>query len=880
MRTTSLTLRWSLRLLRAISALVPAAARADWLREWEAELLHRSQRLAAQHSHWRHDMDLFRRALGALPDAAWLRRQFTADAEIVQDIRYGARALRQTPSFAMSAIFILALGIGGTVTIVTLLDTLLMRSLPYYDAERVVTIWQRSRVAEQDDVAPGNYLDWRDRARSFSHVVAINPNSYDYSGGGEPEVFFGATVSEGFFDALGVQPVLGRGFTAEEMKQGRNVAVITWGLWQRRFGGDPTLINRAITLEDEPWTIVGILPRDFAPELLKRTKDIEVWTPKVFRDYEKNIRGSAWWNVVARLKPGVTLEQAQAEMDAISAALAREYPRTNDGVRAVVMPLRDHMAGPVRTPLFIMLGAVVLVLGIGCANVGSLLLARGMQREREFAVRAALGAGRGRIIRQLVAESLLLSGIATVAGVALAHAGIRMVVALAPGGIDRLQEAAIDGRVLAFTALLSTATALAFGLWPAVQLSRRDYDALRERGRTASSASMRRMLIVAEVGFALVLLAGAGLLIRSFSRLLAVDPGFSPKKVVALQVFASGRTTTTDRLRTFFGATMERLRGLPGVEEVGAVSAMPFITANIDIRSELAIVGRPAAPDGQPRGTYVTIATPGYFRAMGIPVLAGRSLDERDTAKTSPVVVITQALRRRDWPSSDPIGSRVRVQWHGEPHEAEIVGVVGDLRHDGLDRGTRPEMFFPHDQLPFGSMTYVLRASGDPAGLIAAAKREVWAVNPRQTFYDTATVEGLIDASVVRQRFSTALMAVFALFALILCATGIYGVLSFTMGQRTREIGVRMALGADAPAIRRMVLREGAAVIAVGVALGLAGAIVATRLLRTLLFEIRPGDPATLLTVCVLLSAVGLAACYIPARRATRIDPIVALRID
>jgi putative ABC transport system permease protein len=881
MRNVPFVLRLSLRILRLIGALVPAAARVDWLREWEAEVHHRSMRLAALPRHdWRHDMDLFRRALGALPDAAWLRRQFTADAEIVQDVRYGARALRQTPTFAVSAILILALGIGGTVAIVTLLDTLLIRGLPYREADRVVTVWQRTRAAEKDDVAPANFLDWRDRARSFSHIAAAHPHSYDYTAGGEPEVLFGAMVSEGFFDAVGVQPVAGRSFTADDFTQKRKVAVITWGLWQRRFGGDPGLVDRVVTFEDEPWMIVGILPRDFAPELLPRPRDIEVWTPKIFQTYEKNIRSSAWWNVVARLNVGVTIEQAQAEMDAISTALGREYPRTNNGVRAVLTPLRDHMAGPVRTPLFIMLGAVVLVLAIGCANVASLLLARGMQREREFAVRAALGAGRGRIVRQLITESLLLSGLACAAGIALAHAGIRLLVSLAPGQIDRLQEAAIDGRVLAFAAVLSTATAIAFGLAPALQLSRPDHDAIRERTTTGANRTTRRALIVAEVAFALVLLAGAGLLIRSFGRLMSVDPGFSPKKVVALQVFAWDRATTPDRLRAFFGVSLDRLRALPGVEEAGAVSAMPFISANIDIRSEMSVIGRPQARDGDARGVFLTIATPGYFRAMSIPMKAGRSFDERDTAATAPVVVITEALRRRDWPAADPIGSRVEVQWQGQPHQAEIIGVVGDLRHDGLDRGTRPEMFLPHDQLPFGSMTYVMRAAGDPAALIEASKREVWAVNPQQTFYDAATVDGLIDASVVRQRFSTTLMAVFALFALILCATGIYGVLSFTMGQRTREIGVRMALGADAASIRRMVLGEGAAVIAVGVGVGLAGALVATRLLQTLLFEIRPGDPLTLLSVSAVLSMVGLAACYVPARRATRIDPLVALRTE
>jgi putative ABC transport system permease protein len=881
MRPPSVVLRLSLWFLRIVSAIVPAAARAEWRREWEAEVLYRAARAPdGSAPDWRDDVDLARRTMGALPDAAWLRRQFTADADFVADVRYGARALRQTPGFAAAAVGILALGLGATVTIVTLLDTLLVRDLPFHDAGRVVTIWQQSPAAERDDVAPGNFLEWRARARSFSHVASVQPHSYDYTGSGEPEVLFGAMVSEGFFDAIGVAPALGRPLVAADHRPGTRVAVITWGLWQRRFAGDPAVVNRAATFEGEPWTIVGVLPREFAPELLPRPGDIDVWTPKVFADYEKDIRGSAWWNVVARLRPGVPIEEAQAELDAISAALGREFPQTNASVRARLVPLRDHLAGPVRTPLLVMFGAVVLVLAIGCANVASLLLARGMQREREFAIRAALGAGRGRIIRQLVAESLLLAALASAAGLALAHAGIRLVVALAPGGLARLEEAAIDGRVLAFAALLTTATAMAFGLVPALQLSRPDRDAIRERSASGPRGGARRALIVAEVAFALVLLAGAGLLIRSFTRLLAVDPGFSPKQVVALQVFAWNQHTTADNLRVFFRDTIDRLRALPGVDEVGAVSAMPFISANIDIRAELNVIGRPPAARGQARGAFLTVATPGYFRAMGVPLLRGRLLDGRDTARTPPVVLITDALRRRDWPAGDPIGSRVRVAWQGKPYEAEIVGVVGDLRHDGLDRGTRPEMFFPLEQMPFGSMTYVLRAAGDPAALINAAKREVWAVSPEQAFYDAATVEGLIGTSVVRQRFSTTLMALFAVFALVLCASGIYGVLSFTTGQRTREIGVRMALGADARTIRSMVLREGGLVIAAGVGLGVAGAAISTRFLRTLLFQVQPGDPATLAAVSALLLAVGLAACYVPARRATRVDPLVALRAE
>ena len=828
-------------------------------------------------------MDLLRRALGALPDAAWLRRQFTADAEIAQDVRHGMRMLRKSPGFVIPAVFILALGLGGTVSIATLLNTLLFQPLPYADADRIVTVWQQptERPDEREDVAPANFIDWRERSRSFESMAAVIPYSFDYTGGGDPEVFFGAQVTTGFFDAIGTSPAIGRAFLPDEhVKGARPVVIISHGLWQRRFGSDPAIVNSVISMDGDQWTIVGVLPREFAPQLMPRPGELGVWTPKTIQDHEKRTRGSAWWNVVARLKPGVTREQAQAEMDTISTALAREYPGTNERITAAVVPLREHLMGDIRLPLFVMLGAVVLVLVIGCANVASLLLARGMEREREFAIRSALGAGRGRLVRQMVAESLILATLAAVAGVALAYWGVNAIVALAPAGVLRLHDAAIDSRMLAFAVALTAVTALAFGLLPALQFSRPEQDAMRERQGGAPRRRVRRGLVAAEVALALVLLTGAGLLIRSFGRLLAVDPGFSPKNVVALQVFAWDRHGSPDRTRVFFNTTIDRLRTLPGVQSVGAVSAMPFITANIDIKSPIAVVGRPQASEREQRGGYLTIATPDYFRTMSIPLREGRFLEETDREHAAPVAVVTDALKRREWPAESPVGHRIRIQWQGQPHEVEIVGVVGQVRHDGLDSAPRAEVYVPLAQVPFASMTYVMRAHGDPAGLIQAAKREVWAVDPLQTFYDTVTVEGLVDASVVRQRFSTTLLSAFALIALILCATGIYGVISFTTAQRTREIGVRMALGASASEIRGMVLREGGALIAMGVVLGLAGAFAGARFMQSLLFEVGPGDPLTLGAVSVLLAAVGLAACYMPARRATRVDPLVALRVE
>jgi putative ABC transport system permease protein len=877
-------LRACLILVRLSAVLVPQPSRAEWRAEWDAEIRHRWALLDRRHHlDWRTRMDLFRRVLGSLPDAAWLRRQFTVDAELVHDVRHGARMLRKSPLFTVSAVLILALGIGGTVSIVTLLDTLLFRPLIYDDADRVVTVWQRmeARPGELDDVSPGDFLDWRERSRSFTNIAAAIPYSHDYTGGTEPEVVFGQQVTEGYWDAAGVKFLLGRGFLGREHVKGApRVAVLGYGFWQRHFGGNPAIVNSSISLDGEPYTVVGVLPKDFNLQLLPRPGELGVWTPKIIEEYEKRTRGSAWWNVVARLAPGVTIDQAQSEMTAISTAIARENPRTNMGRSAAVVPLREHLMGDVGFSLYVMLGAVLLVLAIGCANVASLLLARGIEREREFAIRAALGAGRARLVRQLVAESLLLSMVAALAGVGIAYWMIGIIVSLAPAEIARLHDASIDGRMLLFAAALTTMTAVGFGILPAWQFSRPGRDAIRERHSTGARTAWRRALVGAEVALALMLLTSAGLLIRSFERLLAVDPGFSPRQVVALQVFAWDRNGSPDRSRMFFDRTLARLRSIPGVQSTGAVSAMPFISANINIKSTLDIDGRPQLSNGDQRIVYVTVATPGYFETMSIPLREGRLLEHRDSQTASRVAVISDALRRREWPDESPIGRYIKVQWEGRPVKAEIVGVVSQIRHDGLDRAPRAEVFLPLDQSPFASMTYVVRGTGSPKALVDAAKREIWAVDPLQTFYDTPTVQGLVEKSVVRQRFSVTIMTAFAIVALVLCATGIYAIVSVTTSQRTREIGVRMALGADRSTIRRMVLREGTMLVGLGVVGGLVGAALSARFLRSLLFEVRPGDPLTFAIVCALLVAVGLAACYLPARRATRVDPLVALRVE
>jgi putative ABC transport system permease protein len=861
--------------------IVPRGTRGEWRAEWESEFRHRHGALAdARRLDWSSNMDLVRRALGAFPDATWIRRQFTTDSEFAQDVRHGLRVLWRAPGFSVTAITILSLGLAGTVSIATLLDTLLFRPLPYADAERVVTVWQRSAAGERDDVAPANFLDWRERSTSFEGLAAVVPYSYDYTGGANPEVFFGAQVTEGFFETLGTRPMVGRTFASAEHATGaKRVVIITHGLWQRRFNGDPGILNGPISLDGQPYTIVGILPPDFRPQLLPRPGELSVWTPKVIREYEKGIRDSAWWNVVGRLKPGVSIDQANTEMASVAAALGREYPTTNERVGVNVVSLRDYLAGEVATPLYVTLAAVFLVLLIGCANVANLLLARGLKRHREFAIRAALGAGRARLVRQMIGESLLLSVVAAAAGVAMAYWLISAIVALAPAGVLRLQDARLDGRMMTFAAMLTTLTALAFGVLPALQFSRPNRDVMRERQPSSGRSQARRVLVAGEIALAVVLLVGAGLLIRSFERLVSVDPGFSPENTVALQVFVHDRHGSPVQTRTFFRETLTRMSQLPGVDAAGAVSAMPFAMSNIDIRSTFDVVGRPARTAAA-RGVYVTIATPGFFKALAVPLREGRLLEAQDSEQAPVVAVISEALKRREWPNESPIGRRIRVDWQGDPMEAEVVGVVSQLRHDGLDSVARPEVFLALDQVPFGSMTYVIRGSLPAEDLIAAGRSAVWSVDPQQPFYEVRGVEQMVAASVVRERFSMTLLAAVAGVALLLCAIGIYAVVSFTTAQRTREIGVRMALGADRSSIRSMVLREGAVMVAAGLTVGVLAALATTRYLQTLLFEIRPTDPLTLVGVCVLLSGAALLACYVPAARATRVDPVVALRID
>jgi putative ABC transport system permease protein len=815
--------------------------------------------------------------------------------ELIHDVKMALRQLRSRPGFSLLAVLVIALGIGAATAIFSVLDTLVLRTLPYDDADRIVTIWENNRESGllRDDVAPANFLDWREQAESFEAIAALEPYSLDLAGDERPEVLFSGRVTESFFEVLGTRALYGRTFRAEDYAEGK-VVVIGERLWERRFGSDPDLVGRAIELDGEPYTVVGIVPQYFDPNLNPTVRERETWIPLVLEGWEETVRGSRWWRVVAKLREETSLAEARAEMDAISGRLATDYPETNAAIRANVVPFHDHLLGNARPALFILQGAVLFLLLIACANIASLLLARGTERESEFAIRAALGAGRPRLMRQLLTESATLAVVGGAVGVLLALWGVDLLAAIGPTGIPRLDEVSVDGRVLGFAVVLVLGTALLFGIIPAAHFSRPDLQSSMKETRTSTAGSARQRIrngmVVAEVALSVILVVGAGLLARSFVSLLEVDPGFRPARVAAVQIFRYTEGETSEQRRVFFAEALDRIRALPGIRSAGAVTALPMIEANIAVQRQFQIEGRALERPEDTPNTFVAFATGDYFRTMGIPLLAGRVIERSDGPDGRRVAVITESLAHRYWPAESPIGQRVRVDPHGdEDDEAageqgwEVVGVVGQVRHDGLDHEPRPELFLPHAQVSgglAGSMTLVARTEGDPAAYLEPMQEQVWALDPTQTIYRAATLGELLAKSVATRRFNLGLLGSFAAIALLLAAVGIYGVISYTTKARTHEIGVRMALGAGHGKVLREVMGRGLVLTLIGVAIGLLGSLGLTRVMTDLLYGIGPRDPLTFVGVAVLLAAVALMATYLPARRATAVDPAVTLRSE
>ena len=799
---------------------------------------------------------------------------------IIKDIKFAARSLLKRPGFTVIVVLTLALGIGANAAVFSVINAVLLRPLPYRDAERVVVLWQNNLTAQipNTDVSPANFIDWNEQSNSFEAMAGIEPFGFSMVGEGEPERFSAWLVTSGFFQVAGTEPQLGRNFTAEEYQPGNNqVVVLSHGLWQRRFGGDASVVGRKLTLNGQPYVVVGVMPQEF-----QLPPDREIWAPLVITEQKRQLRGATFWNVIGRLKPQTTVAQAQEEMNGIAARLAAQYPDANAGMGASVVPIFEQITGQISSALWVLAGAVGLVLLIACVNVANLLLVRVSERQREFAIRRALGAERLRLLRQTLTESLLLVVVGGGIGVLLASWLVKLIPALASANFPRVDSISMDLRVVLFACGVSVLTAIVFGLVPAIQFWRNDIQSsLKESGRniggTPARHGLRRALVVSEVAIAVVLLAGAGLLFRSFVRLMQVDPGFSKENVLALQVFLSRSYIDPAKMVGFFDQSLEKIKALPGVEAAAVVTSPPFI--NLESDATFSVVGRPAPPPGSDLSAFFTAVSSEYLDALSIPLKRGRFFNAFDGPGSQQVVVINEAMARRHFPNEDPIGSRLIVNF-GQPETREVVGVVADVLHSGLHTQPRAQMFVPHRQSASSYMTFVVKTAKDPAAQLAVVKRAIREVNPNQTFARTATMEELVSDSLKQRRFNLLLLGLFAVIALLLASIGIYGSISYSTRQRTSEIGVRIALGAQSRDVLRLVVGQGVGMALVGVAIGLGAAFLLTRAIRSLLFGVSPTDPITFIAISVLLLLTALIASVIPARRATKVDPLVALRSE
>jgi putative ABC transport system permease protein len=789
--------------------------------------------------------------------------------------------LWKSPGFTAVIVLALGIGIGATTAIFSVVNAILLRALPYGDPDRIVMVWMDNRKLDldQDFHSYPNYADYRDQNQTFDEIAAFNDRSFNLTGSGDPERIIGAWSSANLFSVLGTEPAIGRVFTVEEEEPGKDlVVVLSHGLWQRRFGGDPAIVGQQVSMNGVNRTVIGIMPPQFAfPR-----KETEVWVPLAINQNLKNARGAFFLKSVGRLKPEVSLEQAQADTKTIATRLAQEYDYLSSyGVNLV--RLHDQIVGNVRPALLVLLGAVAFVLLIACANVANLLLARAAVREREIAIRTALGAGRWRIVRQLLTESLLLSLAGGALGLLLAFWGLDVLVALSPQDIPRLDQIRIDGRVLAFTLLVSLLTGLIFGLAPALQASKPDLnESLKEGGRGSTGgihgSRVRSILVISEIALSLILLIGAGLMIRSFQRLLEFDLGFNPERLLTLKVqLAGSRYGQGQQVVSFYDQLLQRVESLPGVESAGAVSDV-FLSKTPN-STTFSLEGRPDPPPAEDIEVPFDSISPNYFRVMGIPLLKGREFDHRDVADAPGVVIINDTFARMFFPGEEPVGRRFRYRGDNNPW-LTIVGVVADMRRTGFDSEVRPETFLPYAQNPSGRLTLIVRASSDPSALVGSIRSEVSQIDPGQAVYDVKTMDKWLGEMVSQRRFNMMLLAIFAGVALILAAVGIYGVISYSVTQRTHEIGIRIALGAARRDVMRLVVGQAAKLTGVGLGAGLVAAFALTRLMTSLLYGVSATDPVTFALIPFVLAAVALLSSYIPARRAAKVDPMIALRYE
>ena len=806
-----------------------------------------------------------------------------------QDVRYGARMLTKHKAFTAVAVITLALGIGANTAIFSVVNELLLRPLPYRDAERIVMLWEVSPEGRrQNTTSRANFRAWRSQNSSFEHMAAFSDQRFNLTDTGEPEELSAQMATPELFGILGVDPLLGRALLPDDDGPGKApVAVLSYPLWQRRFGGQSNIIGQEITLNGIKFTVIGVMPPNFQFHIKHRSgtgRPAELWTVLPMPSGGAANERGRFLSVVARLKDGVAIEQAGAELRTIEARLSDEAPEFNKNFTAEVLPLREQFFGNVRRPLWLMLGAVGFVLLIACANVANLLLSLATSREKEIALRAALGARRVRIVRQLLTESLFLALLGSVLGLGLAWLGIKALMLISPRDLISLHSVGLNVTVLLWTLGVSLLTGVIFGLAPALHISRLNLnDSLKEGGKSESaqasgSRRLRSALVVSEIALAVVLLASAGLLIKSFVRLQQVDRGFVTENILTMVVrLPAARYPEDPQVVNFFGQAMERVRTVPGVRSAGMVNFLPLY-GGLGSNTGFKIEGRPEPPPGQGPSTDVRVSDAGYFATMGIPLLRGRNFSDSELKEARQVILINEALARLHFPNEDPIGKRLDVAMFEKPTPAEIIGVVGNVRYDSLIDESPAAVYFPHPDLAYPFMTLVVRTDGEPAAIAPAVQREIRSLDPNQPVSDVRTMEQVMSEWVSRSRFNTLLLGLFAGLATLLSAVGIFGVMNYSVALRTRELGLRLAIGAQPRQVLLLVLKQGLLLTILGVVVGLGAALALTRLLSGLLFGVEAIDISTFTMISLLLILVSLFACYLPARRAMRIDPLQALR--
>jgi predicted permease len=802
---------------------------------------------------------------------------------LTDDLKYGARLLRRSPGFSAAAILALALGIGANTAIFSVVDAVLLANLPYADGDRLVMVWEDATQVgfPRNTPAPANWVDWRAQNTVFTDIAATRGRTASITGDGPPEQVFGRAVTGNLWTILGVQPAVGRVFTEAEEKAGTPLVVISYGLWQRRYAGDPAIIGRKILLSGTPFTVTAVMPRGFS--LMNRTSD--VWTPGAFTPAELARRGSHFLQCVARLKPGVTLQQAQAEMTIIAQRLEKQYPQTNRQVGVVLVPMREQMVGDTRVILIALLCAAGCVLLIACANIANLLMARGTERHREMAVRAALGAGGRRLVRQLLTESLLLSVLGAVAGVGVAVAGMRLLEKLVPQPMAAV-SLSLDSRLLLFTLGVSVLTGILFGAFPALAGARMDlHDALKQGGRGHAGGRrqwLRDGLVLTQVSLALVLLTGASLMMQTLYRLQQVDLGIRTDHVLTLQTYLpASRYPDHPKREAFFTRVLDQVRTLPGVVNAGYTSNLPLTTTG---NTNGYVVRGQSESQAQGQDALFRVVTPEFLQTMDAHLREGRFFTPGDRESAKPVLIINETFANLHWPGQSALGKAIQINQRGPDQPwLEIVGVVKEVRERGIDINTKPAMYMPLAQSarewPVPD-SLAVRTAMDPLAMAASVRQVIWSIDREQPVSRLRTMDEIAGEQVSDRRQAMTLLAIFAGLALVLASIGIYGVLSYMVTQRSRELAVRMAMGARPTQVVTMVAARGLSLTTAGLVIGTVGALATTRLIRTLLFQVPARDPWTITAACIVLTSVAIAACLVPARRASRIDPAMALRND